>query len=139
MKSQCLIKSLIERIFLKVLLFTYYFWLPWVFVAVRAFPQLQRARAPLQLRCLDFSLWWLLLLRSMGSRVCGLQQLQHMGSIVVASGLQNTGSVVVELGLSCSVACSISLDQGIKPMSPALADGFFTTELPGKLERMFLR
>ena len=29
----------------------------------------------------------LTVVRSMGSRVCGLQQLQHMGSIVVASGL----------------------------------------------------
>jgi len=24
-------------------------------------------------------------------------------------------------------------DPGIKPVSPALADGFFTTEMPGKL------
>ena len=45
--------------------------------------------------CAGFSLRWLLLLRSMGSRC--------------------TGSVVVVHGLSCSVACGIFLDQGSNP------------------------
>ena len=39
------------------------------------------------------------------------------------------GSVVEVHGLSCSVACGIFLDQGLKP---ALAGVFFTTELQGK-------
>ena len=48
-----------------------------------------------------------------GSRVHGLQCLQPSGSGVAACGLYSTGSVVVVLcGLSCSVACGISLDQG---------------------------
>ena len=50
-----------------------------------------------------------------GLQVCGLQQLWHMGSVVVAHGLQSTGSVVVAHGLSCSVACGIFLDQGSNP------------------------
>ena len=41
-------------------------------------------------------------------------------------------SVVVVQGLSCSVACGILPDQGIEPISAALASGFFTTEPPGK-------
>ena len=41
-----------------------------------------------------------------------LQQLWHMGSVVVAHGLQSTGSVVVAHGLSCSMACGIFRDQG---------------------------
>ena len=41
-----------------------------------------------------------------------LQQLWHVGSVVVARGLQSTGSVVVAPGLSCSAACGIFLDQG---------------------------
>ena len=45
----------------------------------------------------------------------GLQQLRHMGSVVVAHGLQSTGSVVVAHGLSCSAACGIFLDQGSNP------------------------
>ena len=55
--------------FFNVILFIY-FWLCWIFVAVQDF---------LQLQCMGFSLWWLLLLRSMGSRACGLQQ--HTGFI----------------------------------------------------------
>ena len=36
-------------------------------------------------------------------------------------------------GLSCSVACGIFPDQDLsKPVSPALASGFFTTESPRK-------
>ena len=39
--------------------------------------------------------------------------------------------MVVVLGLS-SVAMWDLLGPGIEPVSPALADGFFTTEPPGK-------
>ena len=43
-----------------------------------------------------------------GLQARGLQQLWHVGSVVVARGLQSTGSVVVAHGLSCSVACGTS-------------------------------
>ena len=55
-----------------------------------------------------------LLFQSTGSRARGLQQLQHMGSVVVAPGLQSTGSTVVVHGFSCSTACGIFPDQGLK-------------------------
>ena len=42
------------------------------------------------------------------------------------------GSVVAEHRLSCSVACGTFLDQGLKPLFPALADRLLTIELPGK-------
>ena len=58
------------------------------------------------LPCLGFSLQWLLLLWSTGSR--------HAGSVVVAHWLR------------CFVAC------GIEPVSPALAGGFLTTVPTGK-------
>ena len=58
-------------------------------------------------QCTGFSLQWLLLLQSMGSR--------RAGSVVVALGLQSTGSVVVVHGLSCSAACGILPDQGSNP------------------------
>ena len=38
----------------------------------------------------------------------GLQQLQHMGSVVVAPRFQSTGSIVLAHGLSCSMACGTS-------------------------------
>ena len=60
---------------------------------------------------LRFSLRWLLSLQSTGSRVCRLQYLQHMGSVVVACRLWSMGSVVVVHGLSCLEACGIFLDQ----------------------------
>ena len=59
-----------------------------------------------------FSSQWLLLLQSKGSRSCGLQQLQRVGSAVVAPGLRSTGSIVLVHGLSCSAACGIFLGQG---------------------------
>ena len=50
-----------------------------------------------------------------GLQARGLQQLWHMGSVVVAHGLQSAGSVVVAHGLSCSAACGIFPDQGSNP------------------------
>ena len=55
--------------------------------------------------CEGFFLWWLLLLCSMGSKVCGLRH---------------------------STACGILPDQGSNPCIPALAGGFLTTWPPGK-------
>ena len=73
--------------------------------------------------------WWLLLLQSTASRVCGFQQLQHTGSAVAALKLQSS---------SCGILAYLPLGMwdlpgpGIKPTSPALAGRFFTTEPPGK-------
>ena len=101
-----------------------YFWLCWVFVAVQAFLQLWQSAALLQLQCAGFSLQWLLLLGSTGSRALRLQQLQHMGSVVVAPRLQSTGLVAPWMwDLS---------RPGIEPMSPELAGEFFSTEPQGK-------
>ena len=71
---------------------------------LRLFLQLWRAESALWLWCAGFSLCWLLLLQSTGSR--------YMASVVVAHGLKSTGSIVVVHGLSCSMACGIFPDQG---------------------------
>ena len=65
-----------------------------------------------QLWCMGFSLHWLLLLGSRGSRVHGLQWLLPVGSAVAAPRFKNTGSIVGACGFSCSVACGSSPDQG---------------------------
>ena len=52
-----------------------------------------------------------------GLQARGLQQLQHVVSVVVAHGLQSTGSVVVTQELSCSAACGVFPDQGLNPCS----------------------
>ena len=85
-----------------------YFWLHWVFVALReGFLQLQRVGTTLfsttsqhndKRAC--FSLWWLLLLQSMDFSSCSTQAL----------GMQ--ASVVVACGFSCPLACGILPDQG---------------------------
>ena len=52
-----------------------------------------------------------------------------MGSAGAAPQLFSTGSVAVAYRRSRSEACGIFPGQGL---DPALADGFFTTEPPGK-------
>ena len=84
-----------------------YLWLRWVFVAARGLSLVAESGGYSSLQCAGFSLQWLLLLRSTGSR--------HVGSVVVACGLQSAGSVVVAHGLSCSAACGILPDQGSNP------------------------
>ena len=75
--------------------------------------------------CTGFSLWWLLLLQSTGSRAHGFQKLQHRLS---------------SCGARAQLICSMwDLPRpGIKPVSLASADSFFTTEQPGKPCRCFL-
>ena len=82
-----------------------FFWLLWVFVAARGFSLVLASGGYSSLRCTGFSLRWLLLLRSTGSR--------RTGSVIVAHGLQSAGSVVVAHRLSCSAACGIFPDQGL--------------------------
>ena len=69
-----------------------YLWLHWVFVAACGLSLVVASRGYSSLQCAGFSLRWLLLLWSTGSRYAG--------------------SVVVARGLSCSAACEIFLDQG---------------------------
>ena len=49
----------------------YYFWLRWVFVAVRGLSLVTASGGYSSLQCTGFSLWWLLLLQSTGSRRAG--------------------------------------------------------------------
>ena len=59
------------NLFFKINLFIFYFWLCWVFVAVRGLSLVAVSGGYSSLRCAGFSLWWLLLLRSTGSRRAG--------------------------------------------------------------------
>ena len=105
-----------------------YFWLCWVFVAVQAFLQLQRAEATLWLRCTGFSLQWLLLLWSLGSGACGLSS---CGSWAREHRLSSCGAQAVLLCRVWDVP-----GPGIEPVSPVLADRFLTTEHQGSLTEL---
>ena len=61
---------LLFYLFFKINLFIY-FWLCWVFVAVRGLPLVVASGGYSSLQCAGFSLRWLLLVRSMGSRRVG--------------------------------------------------------------------
>ena len=63
------------------------------------FLQLRQAGATLRCGAQASHLWWLLVVEHR-LQACGLQQLQHSGSVAVAHGL------------SCSAACGIVWDQG---------------------------
>ena len=95
----------------------FYFWLRWVFVAARGLSPAVASRGHSWLRCAGFPLWRPLFVSEHGLQACGLQQLWHVGSVVLPRGLQSTGSVVVVPGLSCSTACGILPDQGSNPCS----------------------
>ena len=61
------------QFFKKINLFIYiYFLLRWVFVAARRLSLVVASRGYSSLWCAGFSLWWLFLLQSMGSRHAGL-------------------------------------------------------------------
>ena len=98
--------------------FIYLFRLCWVSVAAPGLSLVAERGGHSSSRCEGFSLWGLLLFQSTGSREHRLQQLRHLGSVVVTAGL------------SCSEACGIFLDQGSNPC-PALAGGFLTTRPRG--------
>ena len=102
LESALMSKILVYYDFLNFI--NFYFWLHWVFVAARGLSLVATSEDFSSLQCAGFSLRWLLLLRSTGSR--------RAGSVVVACRLSSTGSVVVAHGLSCSTACGIFMDQG---------------------------
>ena len=99
-----------------------HFWLRGVFVAVRAFLQLRQAEATL-IAVRGFSLWCLLSLQSMATRVRGLRRCR--------GGLEHRFS-------SCGAQTWLLLGvwdlprSGIEPESSALAGEFLTTEPPGE-------
>ena len=118
--------------FLLYIYIIYLFWLCWVFAAAQAFLQLWRAGATLRLPGEGFSARWPLVVEHW------LQGSQ--ASVVVTRGLSSCHSRALEHRLH-SRGTQAQLPGGmwdfsrlgIKPTSPALAGGFFSTEPSGKL------
>ena len=87
-------------LFLYKFIYFIYFWLRWVFVAARGLSLVAVSGGYSSLRCAGFSLRWLLLLRSTGSRRAGFsscgtwaQQLWLEGSRAKAQQLWRTGFI----------------------------------------------
>ena len=94
----------------------------WVFVAACGLSLVAASGGYSSLQCAGFSLWWLLLLQSSGSRHAGFSSCGEQPSVVVARGLSSCGSRALECrlsscgtGLSCPMACGIFPDQGSNP------------------------
>ena len=71
-----------------------------VFVAVRGLSLVVVSGGYSLLQCVGFSLRWLLLLQSMGSRRTGFSSCGSRASVVVAHGLSSCGSQALERRLS---------------------------------------
>ena len=104
--------------------FFFFFWLHWVFVAVCRLPLVAVSGGYFSWRCVGFSLRWLLLLWSTGSRhavfsSCGSRALEHRLSSRSAQAQLLRGMWDLP-------------GPGLKPMSPALAGRFLTTAPSGK-------
>ena len=100
------------------------FWLSWVFVAARRLSLVVVSRGYSSLRCTGFSLRWLLLLWSTGSKRAGFSS---CGSWALERRLSSCGARAQLLRGMWDLA-----GPGLDPVSPALAGGFLTTVPPGK-------
>lgn len=67
----------------------------------------------------------------------GLQELQHVGSVVVTPGLWSPGSVAVVHGL-CGSNDLGNLPAEMEPGCPALAGGFPTAARPDKSSQLLI-
>ena len=95
-------------------IYLFYFWLCWVFLAVRGLSLVVASRGYSLLRCAGFSLRWPLLLWSMGSR--------H-------TGFSSCGNRLNSCGVRAWLLCGMwdLPGPGLESMSPALAGRFLTT------------
>ena len=138
------------HVFLFIYLFIYLFihsfiiWLRWVFVAAHRLSLVAASGSYSWLWCVGFSLRWLLLLWSTGSRHVGFSSCGTRASVVVAHRLSSCGSWALERRLrSCGVWTYLLNGMwdlprpGLEPVSPALAGGFLTTAPPGKSLGMY--
>ena len=103
-------------------IYIFYFWLHWVFIAALGLSLVAASGGYSLLWCAGFSLQWLLLLRSTGSRCMGFSS---CGSRALERRLSSCGA-----RLSCFAACGIFLDQGSNPCPLHWqADSFFKINL----------
>ena len=102
-----------------------YFWLHWVFVAACGLSLVAASGGYSSLRCTGFSLRWLLLLRSMGSRHAGFSS---CGAWALESRLSSCGARAQLLRGKCNLP-----GPQMEPASPALSGRFLlpAIEPPG--------
>ena len=95
-----------------IYLYIFYFWLQWVFIVAHGLSLVVASGGYSSLRCAGFSLQWLLLSRSTGSRCTGFSGCGPRALLL--HGMWDPPG------------------PGLEPVPPALAGGFLTTVPPGK-------
>ena len=135
--------SFIFKIYLFVHLFN--FCLHWVFAAACGLSLVAVSGGYSLLRDRGFSLWWLLLLQSTGSRHAVFSSCGTRASVVVAHNFSSCGSRALECRLnSCGTWAQLVRGMwdlpgpGLQPVSPALAGRFLTIAPPGKPRNIIL-
>ena len=115
-KNVCSRRTVVPQRKIKMLLFIY-FWLCFFFITVHRLSLAVVSRGYSSLQCLRFSLPWLLLLQSLGSRCVGfsscntwVQWLWNTGTRMPAQQLWHTGLVAL-----WHVGCSWTRDQTCVP------------------------
>ena len=73
-------------------IYLFIFWLRWVFVAAGGLSLVAASGGYSPLQHADFSLWWLLLLQSVGSRHAGFSSCGLWASVVVSCRLSSCGA-----------------------------------------------
>ena len=101
--------------FIYILFFSFLFCCTGSLLLYVGFSLVVRSRDYPSLQCMGFSLWWLLLLWSTGSRRTGFSTCSARAQQLWRMALEHAGSVVVAHGLSCSGACGIFPDLGLNP------------------------
>ena len=106
-----------ERFFFNKFILFIYFWLHWVFAAACRLSLVAVSGGYSLLPCVGFSLPWLLLLQSTGSRCTGFSSCSTWAQQLWLAGSRAQAQQCVVHGLSCSAACGIFPDQGSNPCS----------------------
>ena len=125
MLEQCLDTVSTIEVFAVIFFFNFiYFWLRWVFVAVRRLSLVAESGGYSSLRCAGFSLG--------GFSCCGAPAPGGQASVVLACWLSSCGTRAYLLHGIWDLP-----GPGPEPVSPALAGRFLTTAAPGKSLLLF--
>ena len=120
-----------EGLFCLFIYLFYYFGLCWVFIAVHGLSLVAASGVYSLLRCAGFSLWWLLLLQSTGSRRVGFSS---CGTQALERRLSSCGARAQLLRSMWDLP-----GPGLEPVCPALAGRLLTTAPPGNSFFMLLQ
>ena len=111
--------------------YLFYLWLCWIFIAGHGLSLVTVSKGSSSLQCAGFSLWWLLLLQTTGSRPKGFRSCSLQAQELRLQALECKPN---SWGSRAQLLCGMwdPPGPGIEPTSPTLAGRFLTNGPPGK-------